>query len=74
MDFYKNIALYKYAYYSIKFPILSALVLSDKYDKVTHQHVDDILTEVGIWSQINVSRHFCYTRILKNLANMMKRI
>ncbi|XP_013137525.1 PREDICTED: farnesyl pyrophosphate synthase-like [Papilio polytes] len=53
MDFYKNIALYKYAYYSIKFPILSALVLSDKYDKVTRQHVDDILTEVGIWSQIN---------------------
>ncbi|XP_013162501.1 PREDICTED: uncharacterized protein LOC106113988 [Papilio xuthus] len=53
MDYYKNIALYKYAYYSVKFPILSALVLSNKYNKETCRYVDDILTDVGIWSQIN---------------------
>ncbi|KPJ12446.1 Farnesyl pyrophosphate synthase 1, mitochondrial [Papilio machaon] len=53
MDLYKNIALYKYAYYSVKFPILSALVLSNNYNKDTCRYVDDILTDVGIWSQIN---------------------
>ncbi|XP_045537601.1 farnesyl pyrophosphate synthase 2-like [Papilio machaon] len=53
MENYKNIALYKFGVGSINFPILCALILSNKYNKDTRQLVENILNDIGIWCQIN---------------------
>ncbi|CAK1584574.1 unnamed protein product [Parnassius mnemosyne] len=50
---YKMIAHHKFGYFSIKFPVLSALILSNKFNKDSQRNIDNILTDIGIWSQIN---------------------
>ncbi|XP_068620424.1 farnesyl pyrophosphate synthase-like isoform X2 [Battus philenor] len=53
MKHYESIALYKYAYYSSVFPILSALILSNKYNVESRKNVMAIFNDIGVWSQIN---------------------
>ncbi|CAK1584572.1 unnamed protein product [Parnassius mnemosyne] len=53
MERYKMIAHHKYGYFSSKFPVLSALILSNKFNKDAQRNVANILTDIGIWSQIN---------------------
>ncbi|CAG5055684.1 unnamed protein product [Parnassius apollo] len=53
MERYKMIANHKFAYFSSKFPVLSALILCNKFNKDSQRNVANIMTDIGIWSQIN---------------------
>ncbi|CAK1584583.1 unnamed protein product [Parnassius mnemosyne] len=52
MERYKMIAYHKFGYFASKFPVLSALILCNKFNKDSQRNIDNILTDIGIWGQI----------------------
>ncbi|CAK1584575.1 unnamed protein product [Parnassius mnemosyne] len=52
MECYKIIAHHKIGFFAIHFPVLSALILSNNFNKDSQRNIANVLKDIGIWTQI----------------------